>query len=347
MVKEQRASVPTTYVVLALEQLAETPDVLSAILSDTSFDPAGFDPSAPRMPMAQQLALVKSLERVMGPSWAVDLTKLHRTSGHGALDLMFRSAPDVRAGLEALVHFLPLRAPYLDADLTQSQPDKQALLRFRGQAEVLGSAITQVLELALVGTVNLLRQTDPDLVKASRIEVTWAMPGYAAAFEAACGVPVSFAAAETGLWLDGAILARPLPSADSNLYQALSQQLEQELAQLSGSANKSLPALRAAVRALIQAGDLSKLALASRLGYSERSLTRVLAGEKTTFRRERDLALADALEEACQTDKPNWPDLALALGFSDVSSLNRFCQRNFKMSLGQLALRSRARDPEN
>ena len=60
-----------------------------------------------------------------------------------------------------------------------------------------------------------------------------------------------------------------------------------------------------------------------------------------------DCTLADALEEACQTDKPNWPDLALALGFSDVSSLNRFCQRNFKMSLGQLALRSRARDPEN
>ena len=347
MMKEQRASVPTTYVVLALEQLAETPDVLSAILSDTSFDPAGFDPSAPRMPMAQQLALVKSLERVMGPSWAVDLTKLHRTSGHGALDLMFRSAPDVRAGLEALVHFLPLRAPYLDADLTQSQPDTQAMLRFQGQAEVLGSAVAQILELALVGTVNLLRQTDPDLLEASRIEVTWAMPGYATAFEAACGVPVRFAAAATGLWLDGAVLARPLPSADSNLYQALSQQLEQELAQLSGSANKSLPALRAAVRALIQAGDLSKLALASRLGYSERSLTRVLAGEKTTFRRERDLALADALEEACQTDKPNWPDLALALGFSDVSSLNRFCQRNFKMSLGQLALRSRARDPEN
>ena len=155
MEKEQQASVPTTYVVLALEQLAETPDVLSAILSDTSFDPTGFDPRAPRMSMAQQLALVQSLERVMGPSWAVDLTKLHRTSGHGALDLMFRSAPDVRAGLEALVHFLPLRAPYLDADLVESWPDKQAMLRFRGQAEVLGSAIKQVLELALVGTINL------------------------------------------------------------------------------------------------------------------------------------------------------------------------------------------------
>ncbi|WP_102225674.1 AraC family transcriptional regulator [Acidimangrovimonas sediminis] len=154
------------------------------------------------------------------------------------------------------------------------------------------------------------------------------------------GFTPEFSAGQNGFSFPAELLEHPNPRADPGLAAILRTHLGKLPPLDTGTSPISEQVQAAIVEALNDDQDTSIEAIAARIGRSARVLQRVVAAEGQSFRNLRSEALVSmACLWLASTDRPI-TDIALDLGFSEVSAFSRF----FRNRLGLSPIRYRQQE---
>lgn len=140
------------------------------------------------------------------------------------------------------------------------------------------------------------------------------------------GCPVDFEQAFSGLLVDNAVLDRPLPQADVQLAQVHEQYTAARLAALAIE-GVSAGDVRQWLRLHMGPQVPLRLHAAMALGVSERTLTRRLGEQGHTFEGLLDEVRRELALQAVADPERSLADIALSLGFAEVSPFYRAFKR--------------------
>jgi AraC-like DNA-binding protein len=156
------------------------------------------------------------------------------------------------------------------------------------------------------------------------------------------GCPVTWGAAHDAALWPHEWLARPLPLADVGLNRFIGEQAAQRLRERS-SDEGGLEAIRREIERRLPSADVSIDQVAPALGRSPRALQRALGAEGTTFRRLVDEVRRHRAEVLLQAGTLSLSEVALLLGFSELSAFSRAHRRWFREPARARRVKSAAR----
>lgn len=144
------------------------------------------------------------------------------------------------------------------------------------------------------------------------------------------GPQVQFGATHNSAHFDAALLAQPVPHADTGLYPVLQQHAEQLLAAKQRAQSQALaegaPDVSAQVRACLQdslSQDRARLPLvAHTLGLTPRTLQRKLSAAGTNFQQLLDQTRRDLADAYLQQPGLSLTDIAFLLGYQEQSAFS-------------------------
>lgn len=239
-----------------------------------------------------------------------EATRLERI---GAFGERLRRAPTVAAGIE-----LALRQRHNSGErffLSRRGPD--ALFHRHVSASVR-CARAQERDLALMLTIQFFRLAAGPTWLPAEVDFEGPAPAYAEQLAALAVRGVRFGATHTAVVFPAALLERPLPGPLSGAVQATLLPLPPT--DFGGS-------LRAAVRSLLQVGQLSLNAAAEAAGTSPRSLQRRLGRAGLRFAEVVDGIRFDLACELLADDRVKVVDVAAELGYHDSANFTRAFRR--------------------
>jgi AraC-like DNA-binding protein len=165
----------------------------------------------------------------------------------------------------------------------------------------------------------------------SLIEMERAEPVDKTIFEQVLGTHLKFRSARTRIFLDNALLSRPLPTASAERYARLSAQAD--LLPLASDWRRSVTA--AVSQTLVSNEGLASLdagTVAQRLGLSSRSFQRALAKENTTFEKIRSRVRSRLAHHYLVDTDMSVTEIAMLLGYAETSIFSRAAVRWFGLS---------------
>lgn len=182
------------------------------------------------------------------------------------------------------------------------------------------------LEAVLAAVVSLSGWISGSVLKPLQVQFSQAQLGPLKGYQEAFGCPVYFEQAFSGLLLDNRLLDTALPQADARLARVHEAHTAASLAALS---QKSITT--AALRQWLHVNIGPPLPLRSQvakaLGMSERTLSRRLKEQGTSFEQLLDNVREEiALQMVADRHRP-LADIALALGFAEASTFYRAFRR--------------------
>jgi AraC-like DNA-binding protein len=256
--------------------------------------------------------------------------------GHfGILEYVISSAPTVRDAHVQLCRYGSLLNPRIRFSWTD-MPDGRAILRHHLSGITAGR---HVQELTIAGLLAGMRRAVGAAWRVERVWFTHPEPPQSQQIQDLLGAPrIEFDAADNGYLLPAGTADLPLASADARLAALIRQQVDSAMIG-QPSAPDLVGDVRAAIRAsLAQRGQvLAQVAI--RLRTSTRTLQRRLQDTGVRFhdllaevRREESLRLV-------QTTNRSLTDVALDLGYSDLTNFLRAFRRWTGTTPGQVRKR--------
>jgi AraC-like DNA-binding protein len=270
-------------------------------------------------------ALLETSSRA-AEDFALRLSEMRTPSIMGAVALIAREQPTVRAVMGSIVRYISLHS---EANVFRvEETDDLAIIRTfmtfpspgpsRQSAELTLAQLTRVLRLYLGAqwrprSVSFVHSRPVSLDTHHRI----------------FGPNVLFDQDFDGLVCKREDLDRPNPAADPDM----ARQIERYIQGLGGSADASLPArVRDLVRGLLSTGHCNAGSIARQLGMDLRTLQRQLAQPGTSFG---DIVQAVRMELTVQfleeSDRP-LAEVAELLGFSALSAFSRWHRTHYGRS---------------
>ncbi|MGF6273082.1 AraC-like DNA-binding protein/transcriptional regulator with XRE-family HTH domain [Massilia sp. UYP11] len=151
-----------------------------------------------------------------------------------------------------------------------------------------------------------LRHADPGHGDAEYLRVLGIAPEFAA--------PLNCAA------VDAALLAMPVPNADTSLYPLLQQHAERLLEQRATREEPIVVRVRAALLPRLAGGEARLAPVAAELGLSPRTLQRKLAGAGSSFQQVLDAVRYGLARDYLRRRELGLVDIAFLLGFREQSA---------------------------
>ena len=134
------------------------------------------------------------------------------------------------------------------------------------------------------------------------------------------GVAPAFGARANHAAVDAALLAMPVPNADTSLYPLLRQHAEHLLAERAVSSASIVAQLRAALIRRLPAGEARLAPVAAELGLSTRTLQRKLAEAGSSFQQVLDAVRFALARDYLRRRELGLVEIALLLGFQEQSA---------------------------
>ena len=185
----------------------------------------------------------------------------------------------------------------------------------------------QTLELSLGHIVNGIQTASQQSVKPLQVRLPHAQLGPDSSYLATMGCDCVFSASSTAVRLEAAALHQVLPANNPQLRQLAQNYLDQ---QFGDPTQPFGDRIRSMVRRFLSSGMGNQADIARALTIHPRTLQRRLASEGLYFEdivdEIRKLQLQDLLHQA---DSPPLHQIALMLGYTESSTLNRSCVRWF------------------
>ena len=178
---------------------------------------------------------------------------------------------------------------------------------------------------AMAIAVNMLRDLCGEGFALREVTFAFRAPPDTSLFRAHFAAPVGFNAVRTALAFDAAFLDRPIVGADAILREVLMSQVWKIARGESGEVAKDR--IKRVMRTLLASGRFSQPEVAKAFGMNRRTLARRLQISGATFR---DLLAEARFEAACgllQGTAAPLEDIALRLGYSDVTAFTRAFRR--------------------
>jgi AraC-like DNA-binding protein len=274
------------------------------------------------VPLARQIALGRAIMRER-PAVNIAASALARVSASdfGVLGYVITHAATLRGALDAFVRFQRLLTDGVRWSVSDGAPCTIAV-DVDPDYEALGYPVE-----ALVGLwVKLGRALTNEAWSPIAVRFAHECPAGSHELDAILGVRATYGAARSEMVVSAETLGLPLAAGNAALMPSVRQLAEARLAEIDGCAPFT-SRVRAALSSRLAAGDAGKTALARSLGVSERTLSRRLREDGTTFRDllddvRRDLALAWLREGAYAVY-----EVAYLLGYSEPSTFHRCFRR--------------------
>jgi AraC-like DNA-binding protein len=294
------------------------------------------DRSEARIAFREHVALLEEIARALSDTGVgIDIGASGKPEDFGAMGLLAATSATLRDALDVVQKFNPLaNQASLASYWTEGErvyisdahfPDGRPTPRVAAEATMAFYART------IVSTTGVLHPF---------FEICWAHdrhPGWTPA-RAACfnGARVRFSAPKNALVAPVELLETPLHSAQPTLVPHL-KTLAELLLQKVGKGSDDLQWIATCVRASLQRREpLSVEAIARSLGCSPRTLQRRLGLAKVTFRQVANDVLREQAEELIVRGSLQFSEVAEQLGYADLRSLRRACQRWFGVAPTEL-----------
>lgn len=233
------------------------------------------------------------------------------------------TAPNGREALGRVVRFGAIISKSGRWSIEERADDVR--LRFRRDGErTLGHRVAN--ESAVAEFAHATRQTFGSDVRAIAVSFRHAAPKDDRAHRSHFGAPIRWDADD-----DAIVMPRALLDAVPRLANpALAAHFEREATLRLREAEDDAPLAaraRAAIAAALPSGDPACAAIAKQLGTSERTLRRTLAADGASFRAIVDDVRRDRARLLLSDRRASLGEIALALGFSELSAFSRAYKR--------------------
>ncbi len=290
----------------------------------------GLDPNGP-MDVGQMLTdeayydLVERVARQMDTGYELPLRagRAMRPNDYGALGLAWKSASTVRDSLDRVVRYCRLWTDTMAYEIEDGPGGAYFLLHRDGDRR-LGLRLSN--EATAASALSLIRQTASEDAAPDLVCFKHDPPPVRSAHEAYFGCPVVFGADRDALLLSHETLALPNQLGDDGISAFLISHLNAELEKVRPDAGLE-DLVRQAVTRSLSEGVPKMGQIARRLGMSERTLQRRLAGEGISFQAIVETARQQLAEALLNQSSYTLSDVAFLTGFSEQSAFNRAFKR--------------------
>ena len=311
------ARVTGSYLQPLLETALERGLTLPALAEAAGLPPGALDPLPESLPVRRYIGLLEAGARLAhDPFFGLHVGEKARPATYSAYGMLllacnsFGHALELTQRYESLAHDLGRSSLALDGarahyEWISHYPDANRHLVesvFAG-IRVFGSWLAgrPLMPLAL-----RLRHADPGHGDAEYLRVLGIVPEFDA--------PQNCAA------VDAALLAMPVPNADTSLYPLLLHHAERLLEERAAQEEPILARVRAALLPRLASGEARLAPVAAELGLSARTLQRKLADAGSSFQQVLDAVRYDLAQDYLRRRELGLVDVAFLLGFREQSA---------------------------
>lgn len=299
----------------------------TAMLVKVGLDPSFFDDPDRMISFDDWLELLAQSAEASGcPDFGIRAAVARGIPDYGPVTLLMREAENVEAAIQLYSSHLSLHA-----DGTFIQLDKRFESPFIVM-EVCGNTLQQSIQgtqYCVVGVTMQIRwltggDFQPELVSFSHAKGAGSV--FAQRF---FNCPVTYGQVLSGMVIPRSILAKPLVTSPPFLRKLALQHLEPFL---DGPANSFSVRVKLMIKRMLEDGECSAEAVASRFNINRRTLNRRLEQEGENFSSIVQQVRIEATQRAIGRQNCSQTELADALGFQSLSAFCRWFQATFGCS---------------
>lgn len=243
----------------------------------------------------------------------------------GPIAVIARNAATLFGGLEAIGRYLYVHSPALT--LTISSPTASSNVAFSYDvAEPAVPYPLQGYELSMANAVRMIRLLGGPQARAEVVSFRHQQLGSDGAYDDMLGCPVRFGQTWCGFEVPRRLADRPIDNADPETKRIATKYLESHYLPSSARLSDQVTEL---ARRLLPVGQCSAEVIADQLAMHPRTLQRRLAAEGV---RCQDLIEGERRDQAARylaEPELHLSQIAVLLGYSEQSALNRSCRRWF------------------
>ena len=192
----------------------------------------------------------------------------------------------------------------------------------------------QRVEFDLLTMLTFCRWVSGRAIKPAGLFLVWPAPADAAPFDEAFQCPLFFDAAFNGIDFLQSDIDAPLPGYNPAVASLHDKLIEQRLAAMDDSPISGRA--RDEITRRLATGEPRREQVAQALNVSDRTLTRRLQEEGTSFQQLLDRTRCDLAQHYLSDPRMSLAEVAYLLGFSDQSAFFRACRRWFNVPPGQI-----------
>jgi AraC-like DNA-binding protein len=329
---------PSGYFALILRGHGSTRRGQAALLEGTEVSPATLTAGS-EITLGQQLRQLRNAERWLEPGWGLAVGSRLSAATHGPNGFAAVSATTMRQGIEVVTRYAHLRAPHFRFRSLVT-PARECRIVFEDHVALSDAERRVMLELVMLSTQELIEVLLGRPMCEGRFEFPYPVPEYGRSYADAFHAPARFGCQEAAVVIPAPWLSVESPFADPILHRASLERLHVSARRLDG--DRLLVARVEQV--LAQRGARLGLRQVARLlGISDRTLTRRLGGQETSFQTLAEESLKNRAVVLLQDEELSVAEVAYTLGYQDAANFGRAFRRWFGESPGKY--RSMARLP--
>ena len=297
------------------------------LLEQYGLDPARLGEACARLSIPRYMRLGHgAIQLTADPALGLRMGQLSRLSQAGLAGVTAAQAPTVREAARCLIRFEALYGSNYRGQSSFHEDAQGAWLRFYSISPY--NAYNRfVVDSIIAGWLQQLSSVSPTPLRAERIEIEFAAPDYAQAYELLGDCPIQFGADQNQLRLSLASLAQRNPVHCPSTWRHLLQLCERELEQLTRtrSLRERITQLLGPLLSGGREPDLEEVA--ARLKLPTWTLRRKLAEEGTQFRAILNDTRRDLAMTYIRDTELAFGEIAFLLGFASAEAFQRAFKR--------------------
>lgn len=311
------------YMVQGLQQLGEDP---TPVLARHGLSIDKLDPSTRISRAAEQRFYADMATHLRDPMVGLRLGGYYGLAGYGPLTMLLMTCKTALEAFQTGIRYQQLTylygtlrlepGPQMSALILTPMPMSEQAFRFRVDGEVSG-------------TYKMVRDMQATMglnIHAVRIDMPYARPEQAAAYETYFGCPVRFGETEARFWLRNEHLQWRLPTADPNAHALYRQLCDQQLVAQQQADGRLTDRVLGHLN-LFQEHTPTAAEVAQAIGTSERTLRRQLAEEGSSFRDLLAQIRAEKAQHLLRNSALQIETIAQRLGYAESAAFIHAFQR--------------------
>jgi AraC-like DNA-binding protein len=266
--------------------------------------------------------LERAAELGYEPAFGLRMAAARRLSNLGALGLLLRDQPTLRAALEAMVARIHTHNEAFSASLVEEGP----LVAIREETLLGGGVpVRQAVELAMGTTFRMLGIFLGEGWRPKLVSFRHAAPPNIGWHRRVFGDAVAFGQEFNEIVCHAADLEAPNPGADPVMARYSQRLLERDPSRDMQMTDR----VRRLIVLLMPRGHCRVEVVAQHLGMDRRTVAKRLAAEGTTFSALVEAMRADLLARYLKDGRRPLSEVATLLGFSELSAFSRWHRTRF------------------
>lgn len=244
----------------------------------------------------------------------------------GLVGLLMDSSPDLQSAFKKAIRSHSIHAQGARWRLSTEGDYASASLTFDAPASINPR---QLIELAVGQAFQIARTLSNNRWRPKQVCFRHQKPRDDGYYKRCFGVPIVFDSEFDGFYFSSGDLKLPMPRKDERVHSALS-----EYADILTRDDKQdlCEQIKMGIRKLLPQGQCSIQAIASLMGCDKRTLQRTLKQEGTSYQQLLDDVRYTMAQEHLRGSSMPLTNLAILLGYTDVSSFSRAFKQQFGQS---------------